>query len=307
MVKNASDNEVNVLSKNTLLNFNLSFKGLSDVVALFFPSMREAMVERYRAETIAKIGGIANNIARDANIEINPIPPKMSLPLIEKMSLEHEEDMYDMWARLLVASGKEYNPIQIQYIDILSKLGNFEAKLLKDVYLKQRGKDGKDRIDSYERLKSKAEFDEAYKSSRIQEQINHIAEEVNSALSSSINSAKSFSRRVASKPTVHVSAGHFTFPYYYPPDKDNPPYIRYISDLIDAYKPETESKILSLVKLGLIEKEYTFYFEKNESRTMERKHGIGIILTEFGYSFIECLENADKFSDNCNREGTEAE
>lgn len=43
----ASDN----FSQNTLVSFNGIFKGLDKLVELFFPSVRNAQVERYRAET----------------------------------------------------------------------------------------------------------------------------------------------------------------------------------------------------------------------------------------------------------------
>ena len=80
--KIASDNTI----KNSLFNFENDFSGLKDVVALFFPSIRHEMIIRYRAETIAKIGIITYNKARDAGLQTSPILPKIALPLMEKMS-----------------------------------------------------------------------------------------------------------------------------------------------------------------------------------------------------------------------------
>lgn len=135
---NLSDDNIDVasnnFSENKLINFDVDFNGLEKSVVLFFPSVRNAMVERYRAETFLKIGLKAQEIINILSLKTNPIPPKAALPLFEKMSLEHEEDMYNIWAKLLVSASVNYNPIQIQYAEILSKIGSEEAKLLIEMY-----------------------------------------------------------------------------------------------------------------------------------------------------------------------------
>lgn len=139
--ENLSNNEIasGNFSQNTLVRFDGILNGLEKAVALFIPSMRNAFVERYRAETFLKIGLKAQDITKELDIEINPVPPKASLPLFEKMSLEHEEYMHDIWAKLLVSTSERYNPIQIQYAEILSKIGSQEAKILKEIYNYQKG------------------------------------------------------------------------------------------------------------------------------------------------------------------------
>ena len=135
-MSNLSDNNLlsNNFSENKLVNFDVDFNGLEKSVGLFFPSVRNAMVERFRAETFYKIGFKARDIINHLGIEPKPIPPKAALPLFEKMSLEHEEDMYDIWAKLLVSASVDYNPIQIQYAEILSKISSDEAQLLLNMY-----------------------------------------------------------------------------------------------------------------------------------------------------------------------------
>lgn len=134
--ENLSNNEVisGNFSQNKLIDFDVDFNGLEKTVSLFFPSVRNAFVERYKAETFLKIGLKAQDIIDRLGIEVKPIPPKAALPLFEKMSLEHEEDMYDLWAKLLVNASIGYDPMQIQYAEILSKIGSNEARLLKDVF-----------------------------------------------------------------------------------------------------------------------------------------------------------------------------
>ncbi len=137
-----SDNNVasNNFSNNTLISFEKVFSGLENLVALFFPSVRNAQVERYRAETTLLIAKKAQELKDKYNIEVKPIPPKAAIPLFEKLSIEHEEIMFDLWAKLLLDTSSKYTPIKIQYAEILSKIGGQEARLLKAVFDFQKGK-----------------------------------------------------------------------------------------------------------------------------------------------------------------------
>lgn len=131
----ASDN----FSQNTLVSFDGIFKGLDKLVGLFFPSVRNAQVERYRAETTLFIAQKAQELKNKYNIEINPIPPKAAIVLFDRLSTEHEEDMYDLWAKLLLDTSSKYTPIKIQYAEILAKIGGQEAKLLDAIFKYQKG------------------------------------------------------------------------------------------------------------------------------------------------------------------------
>ena len=131
----ASDN----FSNNTLISFEKVFSGLENLVALFFPSVRNAQVERYRAETTLFIAQKAQELKNKYNIETNPIPPKAAIPLFDRLSTEHEEDMYDLWAKLLLDTSSKYKPIKIQYAEILAKIGGQEAKLLDAIFKYQKG------------------------------------------------------------------------------------------------------------------------------------------------------------------------
>lgn len=137
--KNLSNNQVasDNFSQNTLVSFDGVFKGLEKTVGLLIPSVRNAIVERYRAETTGIILEKAIKIIKDKNLEIKPIPAKIALPLFDELSIEHEEDMYEIWAKLLVSSTLNYDPISIYYAEILSKIGSNEAKLLLEMYRTQ--------------------------------------------------------------------------------------------------------------------------------------------------------------------------
>jgi hypothetical protein len=64
-----------------------------------------------------------------ANLEINPVPTKILIPMLEGCSLEQEEDMIDRWANLLAAAACG-DPVLPTYIRILSELSPNEARLI---------------------------------------------------------------------------------------------------------------------------------------------------------------------------------
>ena len=138
---NLANNSVDVasgnFSQNKLVNFDIDFKGLEKSIGLFFPSIRNAMVERYQAETTMIVLNKAIKLIQDNGLDIKPIPPKIALPLFNKLSIEHETDMYDLWAKLLVSASDSSNPVLIQYSEILSKIGSKEAHLLLEMYRNQ--------------------------------------------------------------------------------------------------------------------------------------------------------------------------
>jgi hypothetical protein len=164
MCGNEEDKEINIASGNkvasdntakiSLFNIENDFSGLKDAIALFFPAYRYEMILRYRAETVAKIGLEAYKLAQNENIKIKPIPPKIALPIIEKMSLEHEEDMYEKWAKLLIAAGVNSDPIHQQYAEVLANLNKQSAELLKDIYIKQKNPNLQNQYDEYADKKS---------------------------------------------------------------------------------------------------------------------------------------------------------
>ena len=131
-------NQNKLLSENNLLN--LDTKGLSDWLALFFPEVRKALVEGMRADTLMKIGLKTDEICTILGIERNSVPLKVALPLLTKASLEHEEEMLEVWAKLLASTLKSSSPVHIRYADILSQIGAYEAHFLKEVYEYQNEK-----------------------------------------------------------------------------------------------------------------------------------------------------------------------
>ncbi len=65
-----------------------------------------------------------------------PIPLKLAIPLLEAASLEDDDYLQDMWAKLLVNSSITSSSVDLNrsYIDILERLSHLEAKILSVIY-----------------------------------------------------------------------------------------------------------------------------------------------------------------------------
>jgi hypothetical protein len=65
-----------------------------------------------------------------------PIPLKLAIPLFEAASLEDDDYLQDLWAKLLVNSSIEGSPIDLNrsYIDILERLSHLDAHILSVIY-----------------------------------------------------------------------------------------------------------------------------------------------------------------------------
>lgn len=81
-----------------------------------------------RAEQLMKDVGLAQ--------PTRSIPLKLALPLFEAASLEDDDDLQDLWARLLVngANGNSRVTLKRAYISILEQLTAFDASLLMRLY-----------------------------------------------------------------------------------------------------------------------------------------------------------------------------
>jgi len=281
--KIASDNTI----RNSLFSFENDFGNLKDVVALFFPSIRHEMILRYRAETIAKIGIEAYRIAQDENIQINPIPPKIALPLIEKMSLEHEPDMYEKWAKLLIAAGVNPNPIQQQYAEILSNLNSKSAYFLKEIYTQQTKSDMEE---EYYKYIETTRFQENY--DKLQ---NHVAAKATVFIQG---------QPVLPK-IIGVLNTNFNFPLIISGSEENETTNSIVitpnenNNALEkcnlVFTKEDKNMLIGLKKLDLIEYKYiTYESRKNNGGEQINIERCGALLTKFGYSFVDCLENPTK-------------
>jgi len=270
--------------KIALINLDVDFSGVKDVIDNFFPSMRNERLLRYRAETIAKVGLEAYRIAKNENIKVNPIPTKIALPLIEKMSLEHEPEMYEKWANLLIAAGVKPNTLHLQYADILSNLNSQSANFLKSVYGRQ---DSEEIEDLYIHFREHSQLDKYFITA------------INEARRKIPKSAKT-----VYLPAVKEHEEEFSFPLILAGSekisKVHGKHNNYFSGEIEKeeytiFTNEEKRFFMSVEKLGLIMYQHLqMKNEKNEDGNLELMERYGVLLTRFGYSFIDCLEHPNK-------------
>lgn len=80
-----------------------------------------------KAEKIIKQKGLAN--------EFRPIPPKIALPVFQYASLEDEDFLHDLWAKLLVSClDTQMNKPRTVYVEIIKQLDALDVRILKRMY-----------------------------------------------------------------------------------------------------------------------------------------------------------------------------
>jgi hypothetical protein len=259
--KIASDNEINV--NQSLVHNEFNFEGID------------------------KVSSIAYTMAMNENIPIKHIPPKIAMPLIEKMSLENESDMYEKWAKLLIATGVNPNPIHQQFADILANLNNKSANFLREIFENQSDSEMESK---YEESINKYKFQVFYNN----EEINRRRSFDPSEYGNPLNPMTPF----YPLPTFFhfpliicgtEESAESTTPYY---ENDMAVVNKYN---ILKFSDEDNNLLLVLEKLGLIK----YYFLLNEEKKDEEGklfyvRKCGTLLTKFGYSFVDCLENPTK-------------
>ncbi len=74
---------------------------------------------------------------KNLSVDLISVPPKIALPIIENASLEEDDYLQDMWARLFIEGGNTENKknIRVAYIDVIKQLERIDAEILKSAYL----------------------------------------------------------------------------------------------------------------------------------------------------------------------------
>jgi hypothetical protein len=65
-----------------------------------------------------------------------PVPLKLAIPLFQEGSLEEDDDLQDIWAKLLVNAADSRNNFQIRsaFISVLKDLSSLDAAILHEIY-----------------------------------------------------------------------------------------------------------------------------------------------------------------------------
>jgi hypothetical protein len=204
------------------------------------------------------------------------------------MSLEHEPDMYEKWANLLVATGINPTPVHQQYADILSNLDNHCADFLKTIYVEQKKK-----------MNTEARYDEYIEHSML----NKFYDVINKRFSDRFY--KLGENKLSVSDNFSIYHPSFTFPMIIKGTEKNVLYHWVVVSEKDRNKkinpkdhespclslPEKDKTMLHLlVKLGLIKFQFLNYDRSKDGDGVYIER-YGVLLTEFGYSFVDCLEN----------------
>ena len=75
-------------------------------------------------------------VALEAGLELNPVAPRLLLPILEAASLQDDEDLHQRWVALLTnAARSDFDGEVLPYFpDILKQLTSEEARILDGAY-----------------------------------------------------------------------------------------------------------------------------------------------------------------------------
>ena len=94
--------------------------------------MWKDQVRIYRYERQVKLLEKVEKIAKDGNLTLGPVPPKILFPLLEGASFEEDETLHDMWAALLANAASLENAEKVRpgFIATLKQMAPDEARVL---------------------------------------------------------------------------------------------------------------------------------------------------------------------------------
>lgn len=104
-----------------------TFSPATETLGLFGDVIRLA-----RVEVAAQITQHAKRIADEAGLKLQAPPLKFLVPFFERASTEDasEDNLMDMWAKLLAAAGSNYDARQMRFTSILAELSGEQARIL---------------------------------------------------------------------------------------------------------------------------------------------------------------------------------
>jgi hypothetical protein len=105
--------------------------------------LRADQIRLQREDVLIEIAKKARERLAIEGGDVHPIPNKFLIPFLEKASLEDpESQLCDLWANLLVEATKSFDPKLGVYVDILSRIGPKDARLLREICFASKYKDG---------------------------------------------------------------------------------------------------------------------------------------------------------------------
>lgn len=68
------------------------------------------------------------------NWKPEPVPPKLALPILENATLEEDDTLQDMWARLLVSASDPSVKVRSAFVELIRQMEPVDARILEYVY-----------------------------------------------------------------------------------------------------------------------------------------------------------------------------
>lgn len=114
-----------------LAGFFTKLTGLTDECTLGYISDK---LQYFRYNRQLRIAEEINKKVKGRQLE--PLPPKFLVPVIENASLEDEDELQDLWINLLDSwtDGKRKDSRRLTYVDILKNLSARDVYFLKSIY-----------------------------------------------------------------------------------------------------------------------------------------------------------------------------
>lgn len=98
--------------------------------------LRADQIRLQREDVLLQIAQKAHQRAVYENLQLKPVPNKLLIPLLEKASLEsNDELMQERWSSLLLSAATSFDSMQLTFVDILSRMSADELLLLEEVCL----------------------------------------------------------------------------------------------------------------------------------------------------------------------------
>lgn len=120
-------------------------QGLGEFVARFIggpleqaSGIAEDRLKYSRWERQIRMMKRADEFMKEQGLEMpsRPVPMKVAIPLFQAAFLEEDNDLQDMWARLLVNAGDAESGADVTraFVDILESFGPLDAQVLQAIY-----------------------------------------------------------------------------------------------------------------------------------------------------------------------------
>lgn len=103
---------------------------ICDEVGIYFGDKFRA----FRTKNLNKTLETTERLLLDAGLPVNPVPPRLFLPIIDHCSVEDNETLQDMWAGLLATASQGSDSMSPSFVDTLKQLTPDEARFLEKAY-----------------------------------------------------------------------------------------------------------------------------------------------------------------------------